>query len=396
MSAVRMVGLTVALLLMLAAGLWIGGHPATMPPPLRDVFVDESGGLTAEATELIEDNYYRSVSEDDLIDSSLQGMARGLRRRYDDRFSEYFSPTILQRFNEAIEGHFSGIGLSVATVDRGLRVERVFKGSPAESAGIEVGDTIVSVEGKSIAGLSSTVATERIKGPEGTEVTIGVIDHDGDKMRELRLTRAEIAVPVVSSKTIEVNGLELGYVRLATFSEGSHGYLRRAVEKVRREGAEGLVLDLRANGGGLLQEAVLAASIFLPEGKVVVTTESRTQGDAVYEARGDNLPAQPTVVLIDGNTASAAEILTAALSDEAGAEVVGTRSFGKGVFQQEVGLSNGGALKLTIGEYFTPDGTNLGGNGIHPDVRARDRAGTTRDEALDRALDVLAAQQDER
>jgi carboxyl-terminal processing protease len=391
MSAARTVGLAVALLLVLAAGLWIGGHPATMPPQLRDLFVDEAAGLNAEAAELIEDNYYRSVPEEELTESSLQGMARGLRRRYDDRFSEYLSPAILERFNEALEGHFSGIGLSVAEAERGLRAERVFKGSPAERAGIEVGDTIVSVEGKTIAGVSSTAATERIKGPEGSEVTVGVLPRGGGKVRELRLTRAEISVPVVSSRTIERGGEKLGYVRLATFSEGAHGFLRRAVEKVRREGAEGLVLDLRANGGGLLQEAVLAASIFLPEGTTVVTTESRTQGDATYDAKGGDLPPQPTVVLIDSGTASAAEILTAALADEGGAEVVGEKSFGKGVFQQEVSLSNGGALKLTIGEYFTPDGANLGGNGIRPDVEARDRAGTTRDEALERALRVLAA-----
>ncbi len=391
MSAGRTVGLAVALLLVLAAGLWVGGHPATMPLPLREVFVDESGGLTAEAAELIEENYYRGVPEGELIDSSLQGMARGLRRRYEDRFSEYLSPAILERFNEALEGHFSGIGLSVAEAERGLRAERIFRRSPAERAGIEIGDTIVSVEGRSIAGLSSTVATERIKGPEGSEVMIGVLPRGGGKVRQLRLTRAEISVPVVSSRTIERGAEKLGYVRLAAFSEGAHGFLRRAVEKVRREGAGGLVLDLRANGGGLLQEAVLAASIFLPEGTTVVTTESRTQGDATYEAKGGNLSRQPTVVLIDGGTASAAEILAAALADEAGAEVVGEKSFGKGVFQQEVGLSNGGALKLTIGEYFTPDGTNLGGNGIRPDVSARDRAGTTPDEALDRALQVLAA-----
>jgi carboxyl-terminal processing protease len=391
-SVVRTVALTVALLALLAAGLWIGGHPATMPPALRDVFVDESGGLTAEAKELIEDNYYRSVSEDDLIDSSLEGMARGLRRRYDDRFTEYLSPALLERFNEAIRGHFSGIGLSVAGVERGLRVERVFKGSPAERAGIEKGDVVVSVEGKPIAGLDTTAATERIKGPEGTEVTIGVLDGETGRRRELRLTRAEIAVPVVASKVVEVGGEKLGYVRLAAFSEGSHAYLRRAVRRVRRLGAEGLLLDLRANGGGLLQEAVLGASVFLPQGTVVVTTRSRTQGESSYEALGGDLPAQPTVVLIDRNTASAAEILTAALADEAGATVVGRQSFGKGVFQQEVDLSNDGALKLTIGEYFTPNGENLAGNGIRPDVPATDRAGTTRDEALDRALRVLAAQ----
>ena len=135
---------------------------------------------------------------------------------------------------------------------------------------------------------------------------------------------------------------------------------------------------------------MLRASIFLPKDEVVVTTDSRTQGHADYKTVGDNLPKRPIVVLIDRNTASAAEILTAALADDAGATVVGTRSYGKGVFQQEVELSNGGALKLTIGEYFTPNGENLAGHGIHPDVQVRDNPGTKRDEALERALGVLA------
>lgn len=387
----RTLGLLAGLLAVLAAGLWLGGHPAKMPPPLRDVFVDDSAGLTAEASELIEDNYFRSVPQAELTNSSLQGMVRGLRQRYKDRFSEYFSEETLARFTEEIEGRFSGIGLSVTGVKAGLRVERVFKRSPAEAAGIEVGETIVSVNGRSIAGLSSDEATALIKGPEGTEVTVGVREKGG-KERQVRLTRAEILVPVVSKKLETVEGEKLGYVRLAAFSEGAHGALRGAVRKLQDEGAEGLVLDLRSNGGGLLEEAVLSASVFLPEGETVVSTESRTQGEAAYEAKGGNLPAQPMVVLIDRNTASAAEILTAALADEAGATVVGKRSFGKGVFQQEIDLSNGGALKLTVGEYFTPDGTNLAGKGIQPDVRIADRPGTPRDEARQRALEVLAAQ----
>jgi carboxyl-terminal processing protease len=171
MSAARTLGLLAALLAMLAAGLWLGGHPAKLPPPLRDAFVDDAGGLTAEASELIEDSYYREVPQDNLIDSSLNGMVRGLRRRYRDRFSNYFSAEMLTRFNEEIEGHFSGIGLSVTAVKDGLRVAKVFKGSPAQRAGIKVGETIVSVEGRSIAGLSSAAATELIKGPEGSEVT---------------------------------------------------------------------------------------------------------------------------------------------------------------------------------------------------------------------------------
>jgi carboxyl-terminal processing protease len=392
MSAVRTLGVVAALLATLAAGLWIGGHPAKMPPPLRDVFVDEAAGLSAEASELIEDNYYRDVSGDALTDASLRGMVRDLRRRYRDRFSEYFSAEALARFDEEIEGRFSGIGLSVTEAKEGLQVASVFEGSPAERAGIEVGETIVSVNGRSIAGLDSNAATEMIKGPEGTEVTVGVRARRGGKARRERLVRAQISVPVVSSALQTVDGRKLGYVRLAAFSEGAHAALYGAVKRLQKRGAEGLVLDLRGNGGGLLDEAVLTAGVFLPEGETVVTTDSRTQGHAVYETKGGNLPALPLAVLIDRGTASAAEILTAALADDAGAEVVGTRSYGKGVFQQEVDLSNGGALKLTVGEYFTPDGTNLAGKGIEPRVRIADQPVTPRDEARQRALGVLAGQ----
>ncbi len=382
-----------ALIVVLGAGIWLGGHPAQLPEFLRDRFVDDSAGLTAEATELIEDNYYRPVGAEELANASLQGMVRELRRRHDDRFSDYFSPEALASFNEAISGRFSGIGLTVQQVKPGLRIDRVFPDSPAQQAGLKAGDMIVSVDGESIAGKSSEFSTEKIKGPEGTEVTIGVTGPDGARVRQLEITRAQIALPVVSSKIERIDGRKLGYVRMVSFSEGVHALLREAVEKLERRGAEGIVLDLRANGGGLLDEAVLSASVFLPKGEVVVSTESRTQGDAVYETVGDNLRAVPMVVLIGRNTASAAEILTAALADNAGATVVGARSYGKGVFQQEVGLSNGGALKLTIGEYFTPDGVNLAeSHGIHPDVRVRNLPRTAPDEALDRALKVLAAE----
>jgi carboxyl-terminal processing protease len=393
-SVGRIAALAVATAVVLCAGIWLGGHPAQLPEFLRERFVDDSAGLTAEATELIEDNYYRPVGTDELTNASLQGMVRELRRRHDDRFSDYFSPDALARFNEAISGRFSGIGLTVEEVKPGLRIDRVFPDSPAQEAGLKVGDTIVSVDGKPIAGKSSESSTEKIKGPEGTEVTIGVRGSSSGQVRELEITRAQIALPVVTSEVKRVDRRKLGYVRMVSFSEGVHGLLRDAVEKLERKGVEGIVLDLRANGGGLLDEAVLTASVFLSEGEVVVSTESRTQGSTVYKTVGDNLRAVPMVVLIDRNTASAAEILTAALAEGAGATVVGTRSFGKGVFQQEVGLSNGGALKLTIGEYFTPDGVNLAeSHGIHPDVRARDLPRTARDEALDRALKVLAAQQ---
>jgi carboxyl-terminal processing protease len=381
----------VALIAFLCAGIWLGGHPSHLPEFLRDRLVGNSASLSAEAAEVIQDNYYRPVGEAELGNASLQGMVRELRKRHDDRFSEYFSPENLESFNQQIEGRFSGIGLSVVPVKRGLRAATVFPKSPAAAAGIEEGDTVVSVNGESIAGQSSTEATAKIKGPEGSEVTIGVLGADSGKVRKLRLTRAEVALPNVSSKVEEVDGRKFGYLRLLSFSEGAHALLANAVAKVEGEGAEGIVLDLRGNPGGLLEEAVLSAGVFLPGGEVVVSTESRTQGSSVHKTPDGEPTKLPVVVLIDRGTASAAEILAAALADDAGTPVVGTRSYGKGVFQQEESLANGGALKLTIGEYFTPDGVNLArSHGIHPDVEVNDDPKTAADEAKQRALGVLA------
>jgi carboxyl-terminal processing protease len=385
------VAFAVALVFAFGVGLWLGGHPTKLPDFLRDNFVAEPSGLSGEAAELIRDNYYRPVGETELENSSLQGMVRELRRRHHDRFSDYFSPESLESFNQQIEGHFSGIGLSVAPVKRGLAVAAVFPRSPAAEAGIEVGETIVSVEGDSIAGLPSGEATAKIKGPEGSEVTVGVRNAKSGKTRELTLTRAEVTLPNVSSQVKRVDGRKVGYVRMLSFSEDVDAQLAAAVERVEGEGAQALVLDLRGNPGGLLDEAVQSAAIFLPTDEVVVSTRSRTQGDSVHKTDGGQVSELPLAVLIDRNTASAAEILTAALADDGGATVVGTRSYGKGVFQEEKSLANGGALKLTVGEYFTPDGVNLAqSKGIHPEVRVSDDPHTAADEARQRALEVAA------
>ncbi|HEX5593010.1 MAG TPA: S41 family peptidase, partial [Solirubrobacterales bacterium] len=392
MSARGAVALAVALVALFAAGLWLGGHPRNLPEPLRDVFVAEPSGLVAEAAEAIEGNYYRPVGEQELGNSSLQGMVRELRKRNEeDRYSEYFSKEALESFNQEIEGRFSGIGLSVIGVKQGLRVAQVFKRSPADAAGIEPGDTIVAVEGESIAGQSSDEATKKIKGPEGSEVTIGVRDGKSGKVRQLTITRAEVSLPNVSSRVKSVKGRKLGYVRLLSFSEGAHAQLANAVKKVEKEGAEGIVLDLRHNPGGLLDEAVLCAGLFLPEDETVVITKSRTQGESVHKTSAGQITDLPVVVLIDGGSASAAEILAAALADDEGATTVGTRSYGKGLFQEEQELSNGGALKLSVGAFYTPKGVNLAtSHGIHPDVQVKDDLQTPADEAEQRALGVLA------
>jgi carboxyl-terminal processing protease len=388
------VAFAAALVAFLAAGLYLGGHPRDLPETLREVFVDETGGLTAEAAEAIEDSYYRSVGGQELSNGSLQGMVKQLRKsNKEDRYSEYFSPEALASFNQEIEGRFSGIGVEIKPVKAGAEIAKVFHGAPAEKAGLEVGDTIVSVDGKSIAGRNTAEVRDEVVGPEGTQVTLGVRDGKSGKTEKLTITRAEVELPNVSGSVKKFGGKKLGYVRMLSFSEAAHAQLAKAVEKVEKEGAEGIVLDLRHNPGGLLDEAVLSANVFLPKDEVVVKTKSRTQGDSVHKTPGDQISDLPVVVLVDGGTASAAEILAAALADDAGATVVGARTYGKGLFQEERNLTNGGALKLSVGEFFTPKGVNLAkSHGIHPDVKAKGDPATPVDEAKQRALGVLAGQ----
>jgi carboxyl-terminal processing protease len=225
------------------------------------------------------------------------------------------------------------------------------------------------VNGRRLEGLSADAAISLIKGQPGTDVKIAIErrkpSHGGvSGARTLTITRATISEPVVASAIKTVHGVKFGVVALATFSPGAHGEVREAVEHMLRQGARGIVLDLRSNGGGLVEEAQLIASIFIARG-TIVTTRGRSQPAQTLLATGDAIPSSiPLVVLVDANTASASEIVTAALQDHHRASVVGTHTFGKGVFQEEEPLSNGGALDITVGEYFTPNGRNLGGGGV--------------------------------
>jgi carboxyl-terminal processing protease len=383
----------VALVALLIVGIWLGGHPSKLPGFAREAFTEEPTSLVGEASEIIKGNYFRKVGNTELGNASLQGMVRELRKRHKDRFSDYFSPESLEGFNTQIEGHFSGVGLSVIEVKKGLKVVKVFKRSPAEEGGVDVGDTIVAVEGESIAGLDSTEATQKIKGPEGTEVTVTLEKPKTHRKVEKTLTRANVVLPNVSSRVFKIGGKKIGYVRLLSFSSEASKQLAHGIEKLNDERVEGIVLDLRDNPGGLLDEAVTSASLFLPEGEVVVSTKSRTKGSTERQSGPGKIVDVPFDVLIDRGTASAAEIMTAALQDDAHATVVGTRSYGKGVFQEEHDLANGGALKLTVGEYFTPSGENLARTGgIHPEVKVVDNPHTAVDEARQKALETVAAQ----
>jgi len=379
--------------LLLILGIWLGGHPDNLPVFARDALVgDSQGRLYDEALDAIADNYYRPVDKDKLLDEGLTAGIKSL----DDRFSAYFDPKTYKEFEEATEGAFEGVGLTVAEDERGLRVVTVFDGSPARRAGIRSRDVITAVDGESLAGKTTDEATTLIKGPAGSTVSLTVVTGKAAP-RTLKLRRARVDVPVVESELRRADGAEIAHVRLSSFTSGAHGEVRKAVDELLDKGAEGVVLDLRDNGGGLLNEAVLVSSIFVGDG-TIVSTKGRTRARRVFEASGNAIDGDiPVVVLVNGESASASEIVAGALQDRKRAEVVGTRTFGKGVFQEVRPLSNGGALDITVGEYFTPGGRNLGGGGvkkgagIEPGIKARDDIETEdRDEALEVALRTVA------
>lgn len=377
-------------------GMWAGGHPDNLPDSLRQIFVADSvteQSVSDQAAGLIQSKYFRATDPDQIQDYSVDGMVRRLRRQYHDRFSHYFTPEQNQQLSESLSGSFSGVGMTVGTNSKkGLEVGFVFRGSPAAGADIKAGDVIVNVDGKSIRGDDVDLIVAKIKGPVGTDVTLGIRKGGEGDVKDVKLTRAQIQVPITAGRIRDVDGQKLGYVQLTTFSSNAGRALKRAMERVIDKGAKGVVIDLRDNGGGLLEQAILTSSIFLDEGDVVVETRSRTEGNATYRAIGGNIDSPPVVVLVNRNTASAAEILAAALQTDIKAPVVGTRTFGKGVFQQVLSLNNGGSLDLTVGEFFTANGVSLAGKGLKPDVYAPLPKDATRDVQLDKAFDVLSGE----
>jgi carboxyl-terminal processing protease len=389
----RALASVVLCLVILFAGIYLGGHPDGLPGFLRDPLVgDQDTRVVDEAMEQIHDTYYRDVPREQLANESIRGMVTSLK----DRFSNYFDPKEYAKFEQQQSGQFAGIGVQVTKVADGLRIVEVYDGSPAKKARIEVGDVVVRVGRTPLKGRTSDASVGLIQGPIGTDVRLTV--RHGSRSRDVTLTRSTINVPVVQSRQRTVDGRKLAVIRLDQFSSGAHGELQVALRKALKDRVKGVVFDLRGNPGGLVTEAQLVASQFLSDGKIV-TTRGRAVPARTLSATGDPVaPRTPLVVLVDRNSASAAEIVAGALQDRKRAPLIGTRTFGKGVFQEVLELSNGGALDITAGQYFLPSGRNLGGrgtstgSGLTPDVKAADDPKTTKDdEALDKALSVLAA-----
>ncbi len=345
----------------------------------------QAGELHQRIIEELQGRYYREVDPEALSTKGIDGMLKSL----DDPYTAYLSPSDTKKLEEQTEGEYSGIGAALQKKDGGLLITSVFDGSPAKSAGLGPGDVIVAVDGETTEGEALEASVARIKGKPGTEVTLTVRKKGAEKAESITLTRKTIPIPQTRTEMLEAGRDDVGYVQLYEFAGSAGDDVRDEVDKLEEKGADWIVLDLRYNGGGLLSEAVDVTGVFV-EGDIVST---KGLNSPLEVFRSDETPATdlPVVVLTNGYTASASEIVTGALRDRERATVIGETTFGKGVVQSIVPLGNGASLKLTTATYYTPAGTNIDKKGIKPDIKAPDDPKTKKDETLDRALAYIAA-----
>jgi carboxyl-terminal processing protease len=313
---------------------------------------------------------------DELVRAALEAMLEEL----DDPYALYYDSEEFADFNELLEGRFSGVGLALEDTPEGPTVVTVFPGTPAEAAGIEVGERIVSVNGEDVTGSPIEVIVNRVTGEPGTDVTVG-FDGGSQGSREVTMTRAEIELPTVEAELLDDGS---GVVRLFSFSSNASEAVRTEVEQLVEQGAEGIILDLRGNPGGLLSEAVEVSSVFV-EGEDIVQVREADGELRTLTAGSDAFTDLPLVVLVDEGSASASEIVAGAMQDLDRGPIVGTPTFGKGTVQTVRDLTDGSGAKFTTAEYLTPSGDSIEGTGVQPDVAT----GEDPDEQLTAAREQL-------
>jgi len=350
------------------------GDRATAPVRLPTVVDQVREALAAR--------YYRPVPPQVLRLASVDEMLSAL----DDPYTTYLPQDAYALLRHETSGSYGGIGVSVVTGRSGLFVVSTLPG-PAQAAGLRAGDTIVRIDGVSAASLGPAQALAHVAGPPGTRVRLEFV-RDG-RVHWLSVPRADLRAPGVTGRMLEYAGRRWGELRVDAFRTGTARMLRHQLRRLRRDGAAGIVLDLRANPGGVLREAVATVSLFV-DGGAVVTLRGLHTPEQTLRARAGVASRLPLVVLVDQGTASSAEVVAAALRDHHRAELVGRRTYGKALVQSVDPLGDGGALELTVAHYYTPDGADISGVGLRPDVPAADRPGTPADEALGVALHTLA------
>ena len=303
--------------------------------------------------------YYRPVPSATLLNGAVAGMTNSLN----DPFTDYFPPAGETQLQNMLSNAYVGIGVVVAETNGRLAVQSVIAKSPAAEVGLKPGDVIVAVNGKSIAGMSETEATSLIQGKSGTTLRLEV-DRASEKGRllEFTLTRERITAPEVYTRMLRDH---VGYLRLSIVGSNAAEEVKKAFLGLKKDGATRLILDLRGNPGGYLDQALQIANTLIPKGKVVVKVEARTGAPQIFTSKGPGTR-MPIVVLMDRGTASAAEILSAALHDDEGTPLLGTRSYGKGTAQTSVVYSDGSGMKFTYAKWLTPTGKWINHIGLHP------------------------------
>jgi carboxyl-terminal processing protease len=351
----------IALVGIVSALCWQTGQAAKPKDETMELY-----GVFVDAVEQVEANYVRPVNRKELLESALKGMLQNL-----DQHSSYFSESDWKQFKKQIEGSFTGIGVQIdIDPDTGrLKVLSPLVGSPAYEAGILAGDEILDVDGQSTDGINRDRAVEMLQGRPGTTVKLTVLHPGAEKTEAIAVKRAVIELPSVVGDSRKPDDSwdwmldkekKIGYVRVTSFIQNTTEDLKKALDELRTQDAKALILDLRDDPGGLLSSAVEVSDLFLQSG-LIVTTKGRNTKDKVYEAeKSGTFPEIPIVVLVNQHSASAAEIVSAALQDHHRAVVVGQRSYGKGSVQNILPLDNGDSvLKLTVATYWRPSGKNI-------------------------------------
>jgi carboxyl-terminal processing protease len=369
-----MVAIGAVVLVAYAAGVATGSLTHSSKPSRAS-----DGSVIDQAEQTIESRAVKPVSKTDLERAAVQGMLRALG----DQWSAYYAPTDYAHFQQVLSGAYTGVGVWIRRTSTGqLRVTSVQTGSPAAVAGLQAGDVLTAVGGEPVAGRSVSDVVSGLRGAPGSDVLVEVQRGAATLTATLRRTtiQDDDVSALMLTPTIEV-------LRVHAFTHGVGRWVRGQVRDAQHRGLQGLVLDLREDPGGLLDEAVETASAFL-DGGPVVSYQQRGSTPRVLDALGEGNTRIPLVVLVDGGTASAAEIVAGALQDRGRAVVIGSTTFGKGSVQAPSQLSDGSAIELTVGHYLTPSGRSLDGVGITPDVVVP--AGSS-DTVLDqRALEVLS------
>jgi len=315
-----------------------------------------------EVLSIVQSNYVDDVNSKDLLYGAVRGMLETL-----DPHSSFMSPDNFREMQVETQGSFGGLGIEITVKDRQLTVVAPIEGTPADRVGLLAGDKIVQIDGKPTKDLTLMEAVRRLRGPRGSKVTISILREGLTEPKDIEIIREVISVKSVRSKDL---GEGVGYVRVNSFQERTGKDLEQTIDQLTKAGANAFVLDLRNNPGGLLNQAVYVSDLFLDKGQLIVYTSGRIKNqDLRFTAEhSSNFPKFPMVVLVNGGSASASEIVAGALQDHKRAVVLGTKTFGKGSVQTVIPLTDGSGLRLTTAKYFTPKGRSIHGTGLEPDI----------------------------